>query len=111
MKKFRIPVSWSVAAVLTVEAQDLETALSYAKESPLPDEYEYVDGSFKVDSYLIDEFPDDYGEMKTGETNRVCRRCKSPVHYSDNPEYKYQCFQCEEDLYEFEADLKEGDSN
>lgn len=36
-------------------------------------------------------------------TDMVCRRCGHPVYESDNPEYSYQCFHCDEDLYSFEA--------
>lgn len=37
------------------------------------------------------------------DTGRVCSRCKAKVWKSDNPEYSYQCFECDEDLYEFEV--------
>lgn len=36
-------------------------------------------------------------------TGMICRRCGKPVYESDNPEYTYQCFMCDEDLYSFEA--------
>ncbi len=36
-------------------------------------------------------------------TDMVCRRCGHPVYKSDNPKYSYQCFYCDEDLYEFEV--------
>lgn len=36
-------------------------------------------------------------------TDMVCRRCGHPVYESDIPEYSYQCFHCDEDLYSFEA--------
>ena len=36
-------------------------------------------------------------------TDMVCRRCGHPVYESDNPEYSYQCFYCDEDLYCFEV--------
>ena len=32
-----------------------------------------------------------------------CNRCHNAVYKSDNPEYTYQCFECDEDLYEFET--------
>jgi hypothetical protein len=41
-------------------------------------------------------------------TARLCNRCNKPVYKSDNPEYSYQCFNCDEDLYEFETH-KEGE--
>ena len=31
-----------------------------------------------------------------------CNRCESPVVKSDNPEYSYQCLECDEDLYSIE---------
>ena len=39
----------------------------------------------------------------------VCRRCGCKVEKSDNPEYKYQCFNCDEDLYGFEVRERESD--
>lgn len=36
-------------------------------------------------------------------TDMVCRRCGHPVYESDNPEYSFQCFHCDEDLYSFEV--------
>jgi hypothetical protein len=36
-------------------------------------------------------------------TDMVCRRCGSPVYETDNPEYSYQCFACDEDFYSFEV--------
>lgn len=39
-------------------------------------------------------------------TGMVCRRCGSPVYESDNLEYAYQCFHCDEDLYSFETEEK-----
>ena len=34
-------------------------------------------------------------------TDMICRRCGRPVYDSDNPEYRYQCFHCDEDFYSF----------
>ena len=41
-------------------------------------------------------------------TDMICRRCGSPVYESDNPEYSYQCFYCDEDLYSFEAEEQDA---
>lgn len=41
-------------------------------------------------------------------TDMVCRRCGQPVYESDNPEYSYQCFYCDEDLYSFEVTEQDG---
>jgi ribosomal protein S27AE len=43
-------------------------------------------------------------------TDRFCHRCGSAVYLADNPDYGYQCFACDEDLYEFET-YKEGEGN
>ena len=37
-------------------------------------------------------------------TDMICRRCGRPVYDSDNPEYRYQCFHCDEDFYSFEVE-------
>ncbi|MBQ7818580.1 MAG: DUF4314 domain-containing protein [Bacteroidales bacterium] len=36
-----------------------------------------------------------------------CNRCHSPVITSDTPGYKYQCLECDEDLYEIETYIGE----
>lgn len=41
-------------------------------------------------------------------TDMVCRRCGHPVYESDNSEYSYQCFYCDEDLYSFEVREQDG---
>lgn len=41
-------------------------------------------------------------------TDMVCRRCGSPVYASDNPEYSYQCFGCDEDFYSIEVDEQDA---
>jgi len=33
-----------------------------------------------------------------------CKRCGGPIYKSDLPEYAYQCFTCDEDLYEIEVE-------
>lgn len=41
-------------------------------------------------------------------TDLVCHRCGRPVYESDNPEYRYQCFYCDEDLFSFEVREQDG---
>lgn len=33
----------------------------------------------------------------------VCPKCGRGLNFSDNPEYTFQCFECDEDFYTFEA--------
>ena len=37
----------------------------------------------------------------------ACPKCGRALDFSDNPEYTFQCFDCDEDFYEFEAVVKE----
>ena len=37
----------------------------------------------------------------------ACPKCGRALNFSDNPEYTFQCFDCDEDFYEFEAEVKE----
>lgn len=41
-------------------------------------------------------------------TDMICRRCRHPVYLSDIPEYTYQCFYCDEDLYRFEVEEQDA---
>ena len=42
--------------------------------------------------------------MKFLESCGTCARCKSPLFPSLLPDYKYQCFTCDEDFYGFEQE-------
>ena len=54
MKKWKIPVTWEVCAVLEVESCTLEEAMKIAADAydneviPLPIESNYVDGSWRL---------------------------------------------------------------
>jgi len=50
MKQWIIPVSWEVCGTVTIEADTLESAMNEARygDVPLPEDSEYVDGSFDV---------------------------------------------------------------
>lgn len=37
----------------------------------------------------------------------LCPHCRKALNFSDNPEYTFQCFDCDEDFYEFEAIVEE----
>ena len=53
MKTFEIPVFWEVSGIIEVEAETLEEALEqfdkHEREvgNELPNQYEYIDGSFQ----------------------------------------------------------------
>ena len=52
MKSWSIPVTWEVYGRVVVEANTLEEAMEKARDDegviPLPDENDYVDGSWRV---------------------------------------------------------------
>lgn len=52
MKTFLIPVKWVSYGTVEVEANTLEEAMAYAKanknELPLPDDREYVEGTYEI---------------------------------------------------------------
>lgn len=41
------------------------------------------------------------------ESVGTCFRCGSPLFKSSLPDYKYQCFSCDEDFYGFEQEGRE----
>lgn len=55
-KKFKIPVTWEVFGEMEIEAENLEEAYDIARESPLPEDGEYISESFQIDY--------DYAEAK-----------------------------------------------
>lgn len=52
MKKWEIPVTWKVFGKVVVEADTLAEAMHIARDEeeilPLPDESDYVDGSWRI---------------------------------------------------------------
>lgn len=54
MKTWTIPVTWEVCGKVTVKADTLSEAMEIARdeagEIPLPDESDYVDGSWQLSS-------------------------------------------------------------
>ena len=64
MRKFRIPVTWEVNAVQEIEASDLETAIAIAEVDQtldLPEKVDFVEGSYKVDTKLIEDVIESVG--------------------------------------------------
>ena len=48
MSKFMVPVSWTVDATVTIEADSIEEAVNSIEDGPLPEKYSYRDGSYVV---------------------------------------------------------------
>ena len=71
MKTWRIPVSWLVCAVIEVQANSLSEALDIATDEegkiPLPDNPEYVDGSWEVYMDDIDALRSVYNNNQSDE--------------------------------------------
>jgi hypothetical protein len=55
-------------------------------------------------SFFESEFDAVYDLSNIAEI--VCCRCNSSVSKSENPEYLYQCFVCDEDLYGIEVEIR-----
>ena len=60
-KYYEIPCTWEVYGTLEVEADSLEEAIELAErdDSPIPDESDYVDGSFQIDRDIAEEINKD----------------------------------------------------
>lgn len=53
--KFTIPVSWNVSSEIEIEATSLDGALEQALYCDLPEESNYIDGSFEVNTDCVEE--------------------------------------------------------
>lgn len=72
MKKWKIPVTWEVSSVISVEANSLEEAMEIAEDKtndiPCPRAYSYVDGSWKLESNDEDFIREYYNGNAEDET-------------------------------------------
>ncbi len=55
MKTYIVSVSWSVCADMCIEAKSLADAKKKAEDFPLPDDGEYIDGSFEINNEMTKE--------------------------------------------------------
>ena len=55
MKTYKIPVSWEVYGCLEIQANSLDEAIEMAEDSALPQNGEYIEGSFSIDHEVIPE--------------------------------------------------------
>ena len=60
-KYYEIPCTWEVYGTVEIEADSLEEAIELAErdDSPMPDDSDYVDGSFQVDRVIAEEINKD----------------------------------------------------
>ena len=49
MKTYKIGVVWQMYGYVEVEADSLVAAINEVQDAPLPDNGEYIEGSFEVD--------------------------------------------------------------
>ena len=72
MRKFSIPVTWSVWDKIEVKAETIEDAIRYVKEHideiPLGTEPEYIDGTYRIDD-------GDDGENSVEDTVKYLKEC------------------------------------
>ena len=72
MKQWKIPVTWEVFAMLTVEADSLDEAMEIARdeanEIPCPTDNDYVDGSWRLSEEDIDFVRDCYNDGQDDES-------------------------------------------
>ena len=74
MKKWKIPVTWEVCWYVYVDADTLEEAMETARDDegviPLPDDNDYVDGSWRLsetDENFVREMYNDNQQDDKGE--------------------------------------------
>ena len=74
MKKWKIPVTWEVCGYVYVDADTLEEAMGTARDDegviPLPDDNDYVDGSWRLsetDENFVREMYNDNQQDEKGE--------------------------------------------
>lgn len=53
MKTYKIPCHWRVYGFYEIEANNLEEAMQIAEDSNLPENGEYIEGSFEIDLDMI----------------------------------------------------------
>ena len=60
-KYYEIPCTWEVYGTIEIEADSLEEAIELAErdDSPMPDDSDYVDGSFQIDRDIAEEINKD----------------------------------------------------
>lgn len=55
MNTYKIPCTWTMYGTYEIEASDIEEAAEKARHLPLPENAEYIEDSFNVDTDLAHE--------------------------------------------------------
>lgn len=69
MRKYRVPVEWVSLGYIEVNAFDLEDLKKilnnkdFLDEEPLPTDWDYLEGSFKVSDYALEDEDEDVFEL------------------------------------------------
>ena len=53
MKTYKIPCTWQMYGFCHVEAENMKEALQKAEDANLPNDSDYIEGSFEIDSNMI----------------------------------------------------------
>jgi hypothetical protein len=82
MSKFNVLVSWTVCAEVSVEADTLKEAIQQVEDMPgLPEDGEYLDGSFEVNVEATEEVNAYHKRLaEEGLLHGLCNTCKAPHH-------------------------------
>jgi hypothetical protein len=69
MKTYKVAVEWTMTKTLMIAADDLDEAMELAQDKDLPDDGEYLDESFTVNTELSEEInsQDDDGNKDEDE--------------------------------------------
>jgi hypothetical protein len=83
---FHIPCSWSVYGIILVEAENLDQAIENAHNEGLPNDWEYMDGSFEIDS--------EYAEEQNAKVLKQIEQDKRPLDHIVENAFKQGGLQC-----------------
>lgn len=68
VKTWKIPVVWTMMGIVTVEAKTLKEAINIAQDKdgviPIPDNGDFLDGSWKVDCFDEDYLREWYNDKQ-----------------------------------------------
>ena len=71
-KTYTIPCTWSVVGTITVQADNLQDAITEAEDAPLPEDSEYLEDSFQIEHDMIPY----HNENLTAEEKQDCNVIK-----------------------------------